>query len=346
MSTFSVLGGVLSIMSSTGDENTAVELLAQKEPCELVVLAKTAASLRGVALFRVLCMALFHNRTADQLRRSFGAIDDIPRDGLNCREDNSRNAFVLDLTKTLERKAVLPLMTWSQLDTCCDVCQACRSWAAPEMERRVLAAMQEKSSSDPTMFAGTVADLLKATDIVEAWADSRSSRLNLSGINLAAPGWCGIVGSILNAGTKTLVDLDLSGCLIPFQCAALLSRLFVSCVSLQHVETSHAGDDNEVEGWVFSRWRLHTQQLDQPQAVVHSREEIFLVKVHLDSQEWNATLAKITGSPVLRRLYLTMCWIPKESSEALAKALFSCPELRTVRLCFAASSLIISVEAA
>eukprot|EP01048_Picozoa_sp_COSAG05_P013540 COSAG05_NODE_1452_length_4847_cov_3.384794_1_plen_347_part_00 len=331
MSTFSVLGGVLSIMSTVNDENSAVDLLASKDPAELVVLAKTAASLRAASLFRVLCLALFHRRTAEQLRRSFGAIDDLPSSGMTFPESNAGNTTLRDLTETLDAKAVLPLMSWLQLDACSAVCQRCRNWTAPEMEQRVLNAMQEKSSSDPTMFSGSLSNLLKATAAVDAWVKSRSTRLDLSGIILAAAGWCGVLKTVVSAATETLVELDLSNCLIPFQCAELVSLLFASCRVLQHTETSHAGDDDEVEGWVFARWRLHTQQLDQSRAVVHAREEIFLVNVHLEPQEWDDVFAKIEGSRGLRRLYLTMCWIPHDSADALARVFSTCPDLRTVR---------------
>ena len=341
MSSFSVLGGVLSIMSSSEDEATAVTLLSQsKQPAELVILAKTAASLHANALFRAICLAIFKGRTPEQVRESFAADDDLAPGDSSGAAANEGSAAVTDLTVTLSAAAVLPLLPWADLDVCSQVCRRCRDWAAPEMERRVVAAMAGDDSvvgGDPTFAVGSVRELARAQeriagvrrrDAAAAAPDGAPGTrvVDLSGVKLGGAGWAGIIGAI--TGAPELCEVNLSGCLIPkATCYDLMARFFEQCPALQHVETERAGDDGDAEGWVFSVWRLHVNELDRSVEVVHARSELFLLNVHLDGNEWERILEKMVGSPCLERLILTMCHIPHSCATTLSRVLTSCPHL-------------------
>ena len=356
MSSFSVLGGALSIMQQTESEAEAVSLLAEsKQPAELVIIAKTAASLHAHALFRAICLAIFKGRTPKQVRESFSCADDLaPGNELLGSGANVGNAAVDDLTQTLKADSVLQLLPWADLDLCSQVCARCRDWAAPEMERRVAAAMAKGEGGgaaggadaaavedDPTFAAGSVAALAQAQARIEgvrprprsagaaaeqAEAPPGRPAVDLSGVTLGAAGWVGILGKL--TGAPELTELSLAGCLIPkATCYTLVATLFEQCPALTTVATEKAGDDGDAEGWVFSLWRMHTNELDKPVEKVHARVEIFLLNVHVDASEWERILEKLVGSPVLERLILTMCWIPHSCAATLARVFTSCPHL-------------------
>jgi len=335
MTSFASLGGALSIMSGAADEESAVDLLAEKGTAELVILAKTAASLHAHALFRAICRALFRGRTAAQVRESLGLADDLTP-GSAAPGANDGNEPIRDLTETLPAERVLPLLPWADLDVACQVCRRSREWATPEMDRRVAEAMADpafgkvkKKGADPsfTDARSSVAALAQARG--RLGADGAPQRIDLSGLQLGAAGWGGIIAAI--RGSAELAELNLAGCAIPKACYALFAEFFDSCPALRHVDTTKAADDGEAEGWVFALWRLHLQQLDQPQAVVHTRDEIFLLNVHLDAPEWERILAKMVGSPSLERLILTMCWIPHSCAATLTEVFTSCPRLSALR---------------
>lgn len=337
MSSFASLGGVLSLMRQADTEAASVALLAEsKGPAELVILAKTAQALRAQAVFRAVCLAIFKDRTPEQVRESFGVADDLTPGNVS-EAENERNVAVKDLTAAIQAETILPLLTWADLDTCSQVCRHCRDWAKPEMEKRVRAAMagEGDTGDDPTFAIGSVRDLARAQERIagvrriegegeRAGADAHM--VDLSGVQLSGAGWAGIIGAI--TGAPELCEVNLQNCLIPkATCYDLIARFFEQCPVLQHVETDRAGDDGDSEGWVFSLWRLHTNQLDRPVEVVHARSEIFLLNVHLDASEWERVLEKLIGSPCLERLILAMCWIPHSCAGTLARVFTSCPHL-------------------
>ena len=337
MSSFASLGGVLSVMSQAETEEASVALLAEsKAPAELVILAKTAQALRAQAVFRAVCLAIFRGRTPEQVRESFGVADDLTL-GNVADDANDGNAAVEDLTQAVRPDTILPLLTWADLDICSQVCRRCRDWAAPEMEKRVVAAMAGEGNvgEDPTFAAGSVRELARAQERIagvrrcgNGTSDGAPGAhvVDLSDVKLGGAGWAGIFGAI--TGAPELCEINLSGCLIPkATCYDLVARFFEQSPALQHVETDRAGDDGDAEGWVFALWRLHTNQLDRSVETVHARSEIFLLNVHLDACEWERVLQKLIGSPCLERLILTMCWMPHSCAGTLARVFTSCPRL-------------------
>jgi hypothetical protein len=282
MASFSVIGGALSVLSDAEDEMAAVQLMAEKDPRDLVALAVTTVQLQrniSPVLFPTFARAIFHGRTPQQLRQSLSVTDDLPAPGQAWpKEANAGNAALRDLLETLDPSAVLPLLTWGELDVCAQVCQRCRRWATPEMEQRadtVVAQDRAGELDDDSFSVGAGGALQEAAHRLQEWHHSGASKLDLHGIQMPHACWTAVWRAIKGGAhpcccephhywshgavwlrlapgdddpsrCAALLELDLSDCRIPIDCSQQLVDVFCHATSLLRVGTALAGDDDGI----------------------------------------------------------------------------------------------------